>query len=194
MDFQAVVDRRRMVRSFAEDPVPEEILARILANAQRAPSAGFSQGWAFVVLVGRAETAPFWEAVSDAEWRAAPNWPGLLRAPVIVVPLTDEGAYRDRYAEADKASRPGPSAPWWLVDTAFATMVMLLSTVDAGLGALFFGLRQRDEEVRRALGIPARYQPLGAVALGWPDGQDRPSASVTRGRRPAEEVVHRGRW
>jgi nitroreductase len=194
MDFQSVVDRRHMVRSFTEDPVPEEMLARILANAQRAPSAGYCQGWAFVVLVGPEETAPFWNAVSDAEWRAAPDWPGLLRAPVIVVPLTDEAAYRARYAEVDKASRPASSSPWWLVDTAFATMVMLLSSVDAGLGALFFGLRQRDDEVRQALGIPARYQPLGAVALGWPDGKDRPSASLARGRRPPEEVVHRGRW
>ena len=51
-----------------------------------------------------AETGSFWDAVSDAEWRAKPYWPGLLRAPVIIVPLTDEAAYRARYAEADKAA------------------------------------------------------------------------------------------
>ena len=194
MDFQAVVRRRRMVRSFSADPVPDAVLDQILANALHAPSAGFSQGWAFVVLEGGEETGRFWEAVSDPEWRAAPDWPGLLRAPVVIVPFTDEEAYRTRYAEPDKADRPPAAVPYWLVDTSFATMVILLSAVDAGLGALFFGLHQRDAEVREALGVPAGYEPLGAVAVGWPDGEDRPSTSVARGRRPAESVIHRGRW
>ncbi|MGH9124139.1 MAG: nitroreductase family protein, partial [Acidimicrobiales bacterium] len=150
MEFQDVVSQRRMVRSFSTDQVPQSLLDRILANAQRAPSAGFSQGWAFVVLVGPDETAPFWDAVADPHWLAAPDRPGLLRAPVIVVPCSDEAAYRARYAEADKAATARLSGPWWLVDTSFATMLILLSAVDAGLGALFFGLRQREAQVRAA--------------------------------------------
>ncbi len=183
-----------MVRSFSDDPVPDALLDRILANAMQAPSAGFSQGWAFVVLVGPAETAVFWEAISDAEWRAAPNWPGLLRAPAIIVPLTDEATYRSRFSEPDKAMASLEPVPYWLVDTSFATMVILLSAVDAGLGALFLGLRGHDDQLRSALGVPEGYRPIGAVALGWADGQDRPSASLARGHRPAESVIHRGRW
>ncbi len=183
-----------MVRSFSGDPVPDAVLGQVLANGLRAPSAGFSQGWAFVVLVGPSETGVFWDAISDPEWRAAPDRPGLVRAPVIVVPLTDEATYRARYAELDKAASELPGVPYWLVDTSFATMLILLSAVDAGLGALFFGLRQRDDELMAALGVPSGYRPLGAVALGWPDGEDRPSASLARGHRPVESVVHWGRW
>jgi len=199
MDFQDLLRQRKMVRSFADAPVPPEVLDRVLANAQRAPSAGFSQGWAFVVLVGPEETALFWDTVSDHDWRADPTMPGLVRAPVIIIPLTDEPAYLARYAEADKAPRGLQDAdtwpvPYWLVDTSFATMLILLSAVDAGLGALFFGLNHTDDAMMGALGVPAGYRPIGAVALGWADGQDRPSPSLARGHRPIEAVVHRGRW
>jgi nitroreductase len=197
VDFQEVVRRRKMVRSFSSDPIPPDILDRIMAHAVRAPSAGFSQGWAFVVLVGPEETGPFWDAACDAEWRADPSRPGLLRAPVVIVPLTDEPAYRARYAEPDKAAlgiaHTDWPVPYWLVDTSFATMLILLSAVDAGLGALFTGLNHHDDEVMAALGVPPAYRPIGAVVLGWPDGQDRPSPSLLRGHR-LDGVVHRGRW
>src|ERR1700736_2431544 len=101
-----------MVRSFKSRPLQPDVVERILADAQRAPSAGFSQGWAFVVLVGPAETAVFWDAVSDARWRADASWPGLLRAPIIIIPLTDEAAYRARYGEPDKAASGLHSSEW----------------------------------------------------------------------------------
>lgn len=189
-----------MVRSFADRPIPTAVLERILANAQRAPSAGHSQGWAFVVLEG-ADTATFWRHASDAEWRAEPDWSGLQRAPVIVMPLAHQQAYLDRYAEPDKrasglalAEAAEWPVPYWLVDTSFAAMLILLSAVDAGLGALFFRLRGSEAALLADLGVPSGYRPIGAIALGWPDGEDRPPASLRRGRRPPATVVHRGRW
>ena len=51
VEFGEVVRRRRMVRDYAPDrPVPAEVRERLLEHAIRAPSAGFSQGWAFLVL------------------------------------------------------------------------------------------------------------------------------------------------
>jgi nitroreductase len=118
---------------------------------------------------------------------------------VIIVPLAHKQAYLDRYREADKArlGRQEESAwpvPFWLVDTAFATMLILLSAVDAGLGALFFGLQGGGHRVLADLDVPSGYEPIGAVALGWPDGEDRPSPSLARGHRPAADVIHRGGW
>lgn len=145
------------------------------------------------------QTQAFWSQVSEPAWREKPSWPGLLRAPVIILPLAHKQAYLDRYAEADKAGlgREDKSAwpvPFWLVDTSFATMLILLSAVDAGLGALFFGLPGGEQELLADLGVPHGYEPIGAVALGWPDGADRPSSSLARGHRPPDEVVHRGHW
>ncbi|NUO59642.1 MAG: nitroreductase family protein, partial [Hamadaea sp.] len=50
MEFADVVRRRRMVRQFEDRPLAPEVVERILATALRAPSAGFAQGWEFLVL------------------------------------------------------------------------------------------------------------------------------------------------
>ena len=57
VDFESVVRRRRMVRRFTTEPVDAEVLDRLVDLARRAPSAGNSQGAAFVVLEGPVETA-----------------------------------------------------------------------------------------------------------------------------------------
>ncbi|PZS16392.1 MAG: nitroreductase [Acidimicrobiales bacterium] len=206
MDLDQVIARRRMVRNFADRAVPPELVDRLLERATHAPSAGFTQGWAFLVLEGPGQTAVFWEATSDREWRQAD--PAVMRAPVVVIPLTCPGNYFDRYAEPDKAqpdqAQPDQAAaglgdprswavPYWLVDAAFATMLILLGATDAGLGALFFRLHRSTEELLGGLGVPEGWVPIGAIALGWP-APDRASPSLARGRRPLDEVVHRGRW
>src|SRR5581483_8435687 len=102
MEFQQVLRKRRMVRNFEARPIPPELLDRILRNALRAPSAGNTQGWAFLVLEGAEQTGRFWSAAFP-QARESP-WPGVYRAPVIVVALASARAYLDRYAEPDKAA------------------------------------------------------------------------------------------
>jgi nitroreductase len=194
MEFQAVVRRRKMVRSFTTEPVDPAVLALILENATHAPSAGFSQGWAFLVLDQPDDLARFWEVNWPDRERAARS--GLFNAPVVIVPIAHRQAYLDRYAEPDKGwtdrdERRWP-IPFWTVDTAFAAMTMLLTVVDQGLGALFFGFPDVDR-FRAAFGIPDGYQPIGAIALGHP-AEDRPSPSLKRGRRSLDDVVHYGRF
>ena len=191
--------RRRMVRSFDGRPLGPGVLDRLLDGATRAPSAGFTQGWAFVVLEGREQTDRFWSCTLPVRERATFRWPRLLDAPVLVLPLSSRTAYLDRYAEPDKAGAGLRHAdawpvPYWDVDCGFATMLLLLGAVDEGLGALFFGIFRGEEELLAELGVPPTYRPIGVVALGHPAGDDPPSASAARGRRPIDEVVHRGRW
>lgn len=200
MEFQDVVRRRRMVRSFESEPVPREALDRVLANALHAPSAGFTQGFAFLVLEGADETARFWDATfPDRARRATFRYPRLFDAPVIVVPLSSEQAYLDRYAEPDKGVTDRRASfwpvPYWHVDTGFATMLMLLTAVDTGLGALFFGIfPDHLAAFREAFAVPDEYTPIGAVALGVPARDDPPSPSLRLGRKPLDAVVHRGTW
>jgi nitroreductase len=196
MEFAEAVRRRRMVRNFTGEPVDGEVLDGILDLARRAPSAGYTQGFAFLVLEGPEQVGPFWDATFPAE-REEFRWPGLFRAPVIVVPCSSKQAYLDRYAEPDKGWADKDAARWpvpyWDVDCAFATMTLLVGAVDAGLGALFFGILGGLPQLRVAFGIPEAFTPIGAVALGHP-APDEPSPSLARGRRPFEETVHRGRW
>ena len=70
-----------MCRSFLDRPVRREVLDRALAFGTRAPSAGNTQGWAFMVLEGN-ETAKFWTYQAESSWLAHPSHPGLLNAPI----------------------------------------------------------------------------------------------------------------
>jgi nitroreductase len=197
MEFDAVVRRRKMVRTFLDRPVDAEALDRVLAKGQRAPSAGYAQGFEFLVLEGPEQTSRFWEAVSREE-----GWPGegLRAAPVLIVPLAGKGTYLDRYAEEDKGWTDRDEdrwpVPYWLVDAAFAAMLILLSAVDEGLGALFFGLEgPMYQGFREAFGVPDEWEPIGVIAVGHPAPVDPVKSSAhTRARRPLSEIVHRGRW
>ncbi len=198
MEFQEVARKRRMVRSFEDRPLPREVVERILSNAQRAPSAGFSQGWAFVVFEGAQQTRQYWEAVGPHDADAF-RWQDLYNAPLLIVCLSNKQAYLDRYAEPDKGwtdrSEARWPAPYWDIDSGMAALLMLLTAVDAELGALFFGVPPtKIGRLREAFGIPPWLHPIGTVAVGFPRPHDPPSPSLKRGRRPAAEVIHRGRW
>jgi nitroreductase len=198
MDFQDVVRRRRMIRNYDPSrPVPPSVVDRLLDNAVRAPSAGFSQGWAFLVLSTPSERGRFWAATTDG---GAPDpWlQGMQNAPLLIVPLSHKQAYLDRYAENDKgwADRDENRwpVPYWDIDTGFATLLMLLTAVDEELGACFFGVPpERIGAFRAAFGVPEEYVPIGCMSVGYP-APDRRSPSLRRGRRPVEEVVHHGSW
>ncbi len=189
-----------MVRAFDPRPVPPEVVDHLVELARRAPSAGNTQPWAFVVLSGPAEVRALWDVTLPAgPARDHFRWPGLLSAPVVVLPFVSPGAYVSRYGEADKAATGlGASAdiwavPYWWVDGGMAVQTLLLAAVDAGLGALFYGLFEHEDAVRTSLGVPAGWRALGAVALGYP-APDEPGRSAARPRPPLDEVIHRGRW
>ena len=198
MDFQDVVRKRKMVRNFTAEPIAAEVVERIVANAQRAPSAGFSQGWAFLVLNGTDETERYWNTTMTAERRMAFGWPGMFNAPLIVVALSNKGAYLDRYARPDKGWTDRDETRWpvpyWDIDAGMAALLILQTAVDAGLGAVFFGIFDQVG-FRRAFGIPDEYTAVGTIAIGHKAPTDRPSPSLKIvGKRPASDVVHRGRW
>jgi nitroreductase len=197
MEFQDVVRKRKMVRSFEDRAIPREVVERIVANVQKAPSAGFSQGWGFLVLEGKDQTRRYWDALWPAERRTEWGWPDFFNAPLLIVCLSNKTAYLRRYAEPDKGwtdmdEKRWP-VPYWDIDTGMAALLALLTAVDAGLGAVFFGVFDQAK-LREAFGIPEHYTAVGVVAVGFAKPGDRPSPSLKRGHRPAVEVVHRGRW
>ncbi len=181
----------------------------LLALAQRAPAAGNTQGWQWLVLDQPSSVGRYWDVCLPAPRRAGFPWPGLLRAPVLVIPYADPGAYLSRYGEQDKAGRvaapPGERealaasteawpVPYWHVDTAMAAMTLLLGAATVGLGACLFGQFNAATSVRAAFGVPDGFQAIGTIALGHPDGHRRPSASAARRRPPLDQVRHRNRW
>ena len=196
MEFQEVVRRRRMVRRYdMSHSVPPEVVDRLAANALRAPSAGFSQGWGFLVLDRPEDVARFRDAATPDE--DADHWfAATFDAPLVIVPFANKDAYLDRYAEPDKGfvdrSDAWWSAPYWDIDTGFAALLVLLTAVDDGLGACFFGIPiNRIDAVRETFGVPERFRPIGGITVGYPD---EPARDVSGRRRPVDQVVHRGHW
>jgi nitroreductase len=199
MEFQEVVRRRRMVRSYTDEPVDPAAVDRALANATRAPSAGFSQGWGFLVLDRPDDVRRFWAATTDPE-QAPDRWlGGMSRAPVVVVPCGSKAAYLDRYAEPDKgwADRDETRwpVPYWDIDTGMASLLILQTAVDEGLGACFFGIPpERLDAVKAAFGIPGKFGPIGAITLGHSSAGGAKGSPSSRARKPLDDVVHRGHW
>jgi nitroreductase len=195
MELDEAIRLRRMYRDFSPEPIDAGVVDRLLDRARRAPSAGHTQGWSFLVLDERESLERFWRVAADPAWLEAPSLPGLLRAPVVIVPWCSRAAYLARYSEPDKSAQPDLEVPYWLVDTSFAVMLLLLGVVAEGLGALFFRLRPGVAEgLRRSFEVPPEWSPLGALAVGRPVGDGGPGGSAGRGRKPLVEVVHRGRW
>jgi nitroreductase len=201
MELRDAVRRRRMVRAYHPDrPVPDEVVQRMLEHATQAPSAGFSQGWDFLVLDAPEDRDLFWRTTATQPDDDGPDsWlRGLVTAPLLILCLSHKQAYLDRYAEPDKGFAPDDegrwSMPYWHVDTGMAALLMLLTAVDEGLGSCFFGVPKfRQAAVLAAFGVPEGHAPVGVLSVGYA-APDKRSPSLRRGRRGVADVAHRGRW
>jgi nitroreductase len=200
VDFDEVVRRRRMVRGYQPDrPVPAELVDKIVRHGLRAPSAGFTQGWGFLVLTEPADRELYWSATTaaDPDWRG--DWLDRMRtAPLVIVAMSNKSAYLDRYAQPDKGwtdrAETRWSAPFWDVDAGFAALLMHLTAVNEGLGSCFIGLPATGVPgFRAAFGVPEEFAPVGALTVGY-RAPDKRSPSLRRGHRPIDQVVHHGRW
>ncbi len=190
-----MVRRRRMVRNYLPDPVPTEVIDRILDTARRGPSAGFTQGQTFVVVTDPTRRRAIAQLAGEDDYVSAGFDPWISRAPVHVVICTSEEAYHRRYREPDKLGPDGEiewPVPYWWVDAGAALMLVLLAAVDEGLAAGFLGVHAVPG-LKRLLGIPEEWAPIGVVTLGYP-APDRRSGSLARGRRPWAETVRRETW
>jgi nitroreductase len=197
MEFAEVVMKRRAVRRFEDGGVDREVIERIARLAQRTPSAGFSQGQRLVVVteperrheVGRI----YGEDPSDPLFGA---W--ISQCAALFIPCVSEAIYHRRYQEPDKVQPDGTEIDWpipyWWVDVGATMQNVMLAAVDAGLGCGFAGAPAEGiAELKRYLGIPAGFAPIGVMPVGRPLPDVR-SPSLKRGWRPFEEFARWERW
>ena len=106
MEAGEALAARRSCRSYSPEPIPSELLGYVLRAALQGPSAGNSDALDLVVLEGRPETDSYWDVtLPPGPRRDGFGWPGLLLAPVLVIPTVRPQSYVDRYAEPDKAGQ-----------------------------------------------------------------------------------------
>jgi FMN reductase [NAD(P)H] len=202
MEFRELLPRRRMVRHYRPEPVPREVVERIVSTVRRAPSGGYSQGQRLLVVTedaGRAEVA---RILGDAGWTTPDDRePWLESAPVHVLVGTREEDYHDRYRKPDKlvdGEELDWPVPFWFVDAGAALMLLLLAAIDEGLAAGVSGVPlAAAAELRTSFGIPEDVHVVALVTIGAPapdPGWSAVTSRRTQRRRGLDEVVRWERW
>ncbi|MGH8871835.1 MAG: nitroreductase family protein [Acidimicrobiia bacterium] len=196
MEFDEVIRKRRMVRNYRSDPVLPEALDRIVDAGLRAPSAGYSQGLGFVIVLEQRRRRAIAALAGEETYVALGFDPWISTAPAHIVITVSELVYKERYREPDKLGPNGEEMDWpvpyWWVDAGAAMMGVLLAAVNEGLSAGFLGVHSLPE-LGALLNIPDHHTPIGVVTLGYPL-PDRRSRSLDRGERPRSTMVHRELW
>jgi len=186
--------RRRSIRRFRDEPIPESLVLQVLDAGRWAPSAGNIQSWRLVLVGDAAVRGELVEAMvrsleelvsEGATAEEAERSVGALRsAPVLIVAcMTKEGFgdRPDRWMSERTMSVQGVAA---------AIQNMLLTAYDIGLGGCWCSAPLLcPTAVRRVLGIPQSVEPQAVVALGRPDEAPEPPR-----RRPIGEVAYLNRW
>jgi nitroreductase len=199
MEFDDVIKRRRSVRRFNDQRPDALIVDRIIDQARRAPTAGFSQGVDFLVLDEAAALDDLWEFIEDPEFPSEEE-DRDTRPPVLVLVWSDPQRYLARYAAPDKIEFGLDQAEawpvqFWDIDAGMASMQLQLAAVNAGLDTWFFGIPYGEDAVRERFGVPADRKQIGVIALGYRHDGEQPASSVAKRRRRAlQEQLHRNGW
>jgi nitroreductase len=153
MDFDEVVRRRKMIREYQQDrPIPAEIINKLLKNAHRSPSAGHTQVQEFIVVIDPITKRKLCQASLEQHQ--------VEDASVIIVVCSNTSRSVNRYGNRGTDF-------YSVIDGAFASMIILQSAINEGIGASFVGAFE-DNKVSRILGLPVQVKPIGIITLGYP--------------------------
>ena len=194
-----LLEQRRMVRHYTGEPVPREVLERIVATVRRAPSAGFSQGQRLLVVDDPDLLARIAALGDDEMPDGVEPWFQTAAAQIFV--MTREGDYHDRYQREDKL-QDGEEIEWpvpfWHVDAGAAMMLVLLAAIEEGLAAAVYGIFGEDEKkLRDLLRIPDDVTLVAGISIGHPlpdPGWSSKTSRATQRRRTVDEMVHWNAW
>ncbi len=200
-DVFEIIESCRAMRRLKPDPVPDELIARILRAATSAPSGGNTQKWRFLVIKDRRikEAVQVWYKKAFEEV-VGPRY--LTSAPP---PGVDKAAYHRQHGAVAYLTEHFHEAPVWIVacleDGATpnrsagasiypAVQNMLLAARALGLGATLTTRHLLyEKEADAALGLPAGVHSYAILPIGYPMGKFGPV-----GRGPLSEVVYQDRW
>lgn len=197
-----VIRERRDIRRFRPDPVPEDLLERVLAAAHRAPSVGLMQPWRLIVVRSLEQRSAVRRLAQRERIVQADRFDerarhfldqkveGIVEAPLGVVVCCDHGE-----PEAEVLGR-GTIPETDVYSTACAIENLWLAARAEGLGVGWVSY-YRPPDLRELFGIPARVDPIAYLCLGWPDERPVRPGLESAGwseRMRLDEVVMQERW
>jgi nitroreductase len=215
--FEAIYSARS-IRKLSADPVPKELITRVLETATQAPSGGNAQNWVFMVVrdaelraglgaiyrkgsdiasaVYAARGRP--EHLSEAQYQRTMTagawlWDHLAEAPVILIPCLRQRAMPAREALPPEISYDDELGYLDRIRGASiypAVQNILLACRALGLGTVLTTNHLRCEgELKALLGIPDDVATFALMPIGWPLQNFGPLT-----RKPVREVAYADRW
>ena len=173
-ELDKVIRKRKMIRKYDQSrEVPDKIINKLIDNASRAPSAGHTQVQEFVVIKE--------PSIKRKLMLASVNQEQVEEAPVLIVVCSNTSRSVGRYGERGKEF-------YSIIDGAFASMLILLTATNEGLGASFVGAFN-DEKVSEILGLPEHVRPIGIISLGYSDEKPARLERIQKDR-----LIHYERW
>ncbi|MDP8012197.1 MAG: nitroreductase family protein [Thermoplasmata archaeon] len=146
-DCLNVLFKRRSIRSFKEDPVPDEIIHKILRAAQYAPSSWNRQPWKFIIIKDKQKLKKISSFLPYGKF--------LSNAPLAIAIISSE-------KESDL----------WLIDGSAATENLMLAAECYGLGTCWIA-ESDNNEIKKILEIPEEYHIITITPLGYPASKPR---------------------
>lgn len=194
--FEAMYSQRAM-RRLKTDPVPDELIWKVLDAAIRAPSGGNRQPWNFIVIKDEATKQKIGEWYLDS-WNAAY---GPFREAAMASPATSK-----TFGSADYLANHLAEVPVLIIATVNlagvapvsppgastypAVQNLMLAARALGLGTTLTTLhRAHEDKVKALLGIPEGTETMALIPLGWPKGKFGPAA-----RMPVDAVTYWEKW
>lgn len=171
MKVLEVIQKRRSVRKYKEDPIPEKALMRVLEAARLAPSGKNFQPWKFIIVKDK--------ALKEKLAQASAGQFFMAEAPIIIVGC---GFPDNCYAHMGRYMKS------WSVDVTIALEHLILQAQEEGLGTCWIGSFE-EEEVKAILNIPENVKVLALTPLGYPDEIPR-----FRGRKSLDEIISYDRF
>jgi nitroreductase len=195
--FEAMYTQRA-IRSFRPDPIPRDLIEKMLEAATKAPSGGNAQPWAFVVVQERSHLdqlaaiarRTFGRTYAGALARQQPGDPPPMQSLKKMIDAVDD---IPAWIIVCLTDPPRPGAGWARYASIFpAVQNLLLAARGLGLGAVLTGLLGGDEQaiLKGLLGVPDDVEPVAFIPVGFPKDQQYGPTS----RRPLAEVVHWEQW
>jgi len=168
MEIDEVIKKRRSIRAYKTQDVPEEFVEKLIEAASFAPSAGNIQPWKFVIAK-KPET--------KKKLAQAANQAFVGKAPVVIVVCANEQRAEMGYGFRGKTL-------YCIQDTAAATQNILLTAYSLGLGTCWIGAFN-EEQARKAVNAPEEMRAVAIIPIGYPD-----EAPAQRNRRPLSQIMH----
>jgi nitroreductase len=173
MELLDAITKRRSIRTYLKQALPQATVEKILEGARQAPSAGNVQPWEFVVATSH-ETK---QQLSDAAY----GQKDIEEASIVIVVCADEKRAAESYGLRGKTL-------YCIQDTAAAIQNILLTACSLGLGSCWIGAFKEDE-IKAVIVAPKEMRPVALIPIGYPN-----EAPLARNRRPISEIMHKEKF